>query len=1028
MKKISKITLENFRVFSGKREISFNNSNNQPADFICIYGKNGFGKTSLFDGFEWFFTGEIHLLQKDLKNNITRYEGNVLKNRYASENEGASISVEFSDGKCGRRTVVKRYDSINDYNKGKPSGECKELINKKQILPHSKIDSFVYASKPESMYNEWGNFWDPNNKQRNLFQSIYNVYKEMDKEKKDCNEQLHLLSVQLSDINIEEKVVEYNKTVSEYNRLFIPEIGKLESLQYRKNEKVNIDSILSGEKVLHSLNSYISEQRYLSEQCLYLEKHFNEYVEFQKYEQELYSRKKRWSEIIRKCYEKKELIEKKQNLLKKIDRITQNKNDIEILLDRQWFIQYEKYIETKTTYTKINEDLQNNDLHKQKICSQLDICKESQKSYIAKLKNLSDNYIQWISKIQELEVQEKSILNKNQQNILIEKIKENQEMIDQYEKERQYLLKASGEDYDKFVLSLEKDEILLYNWIMQFYERIKKIKDTINDYTEKEKKSKYAYQKMKDDIDNLDELLTLAKKEIQKENMNICPVCKSTFTNTQELLKKIDLSAQQEMLSLKKEEWDSNRKILKEVQENYKNENQNISEDLENMLYKNQQLIIDFQNKIAAYKKQIKDNELYCQHIEAQKEIIKSIICNSIEEDTIELTEPYVKEAYEKRKTDLSAKIDKYNNKIGEIQKNIDKLSRIIDSEKEILEDLEKNKKCFYDDINNKQKLDILAKRNLFSYDDYLSLIKEYNYEIEKYLSSIKEIDKLLQVYKIYHYKNVEQYSSLVSKLNIPEEGWVDIFRKYKNSVFKKKTISHKTILHFKMKLDSKVDMAQKKIEALSRCLSDLSIKESINTYNRLEEERIKLQEKEHFVTRKLEIAEKIFFSAQRQLEEHIKNVFGGITISHIYEKIEPHKRFRQLEYQIGFNNDGVPELYIKVLNDKEEGVIPELFFSSAQLNTVALSVFLGGALTAINPKIKTIFIDDPIGHFDDLNVLSFIDVLRTIISETDWQLIISTHEENFYEIMKVKLNPKHYNSKFLVFEDEATLREDNRL
>ena len=81
MKKISKITLENFRVFSGKREISFNNSNNQPADFICIYGKNGFGKTSLFDGFEWFFTGEIHLLQKDLKNNITRYEGNVLKNR-----------------------------------------------------------------------------------------------------------------------------------------------------------------------------------------------------------------------------------------------------------------------------------------------------------------------------------------------------------------------------------------------------------------------------------------------------------------------------------------------------------------------------------------------------------------------------------------------------------------------------------------------------------------------------------------------------------------------------------------------------------------------------------------------------------------------------------------------------------------------------------------------------------------------------------------------------------------------------------
>ena len=90
--------------------------------------------------------------------------------------------------------------------------------------------------------------------------------------------------------------------------------------------------------------------------------------------------------------------------------------------------------------------------------------------------------------------------------------------------------------------------------------------------------------------------------------------------------------------------------------------------------------------------------------------------------------------------------------------------------------------------------------------------------------------------------------------------------------------------------------------------------------------------------------------------------------------------------------------------------------------------MFLGGALSATNPQIKTIFIDDPIGNFDDLNVLSFIDVIRTIVSETDWQIIISTHEENFYEIMKVKLNPEYYNSKFLVFKDEGIVEEDDRV
>ena len=41
------------------------------------------------------------------------------------------------------------------------------------------------------------------------------------------------------------------------------------------------------------------------------------------------------------------------------------------------------------------------------------------------------------------------------------------------------------------------------------------------------------------------------------------------------------------------------------------------------------------------------------------------------------------------------------------------------------------------------------------------------------------------------------------------------------------------------------------------------------------------------------------------------------------------------------------------------------------------------------------------------------------------WQIIISTHEESFYEIMKVKLNPKYYNSKFLIFKDEGNVEED---
>jgi SMC domain protein len=362
MKKISKITLENFRAFLGKKEIDFNNSDNKAADFVCIYGKNGFGKTSLFDGFEWFFTGEIYLLEKELRNNVSTYAGTVLKNKYAHDWERAGISVEYSDGKKGHRTVVQKSNSINDYGKGKPSGEYKELINKKQILPHSKIDSFVYANSPESMFDEWGNFWDPEKQQRNFFKAIYRVYKEIDKKTNDCENQLRDILVELSTLNIESKLKDFNLLVSEYNKMVIAGIGKLEPLEYRENEKIDITTVLSGEKYIEPLTKYISNYRYLSEQCEYLEKHYKTYKDYEQYEEEVYYRKKRREAIIKKCNEKKILVEKKEDLISKMDSMIRNRDSLTDLFDEQWFDEYHRYYETKTKCTKIDINIQNCDL------------------------------------------------------------------------------------------------------------------------------------------------------------------------------------------------------------------------------------------------------------------------------------------------------------------------------------------------------------------------------------------------------------------------------------------------------------------------------------------------------------------------------------------------------------------------------------------------------------------------------------------------------------------------------------------
>ena len=431
MKKISKITLENFRVFSGKNEIDFNNSDKKPADFVCIYGKNGFGKTSLFDGFEWFFTGEIHLLAKDLKSNVSKYIGDILKCKYG---------IQYSDGENGYRTVIRRINSANDYGKGSTNGVCKEMIDKKQILPHSKIDSFVYATKPSDMYNEWGNFWDPDNKQREIFESVYNVYKKICNEIKDYTEQLGELENKLKQLNIEQKVGDYNKSVESYNRLLVKGIPDLPYIEYFKNNKININSNLFSKKAAEQLSTYISNQNLVNSQCEFLQDYFEDYQNFIGLQQEMSNRKKRWERIISKCQKKREL------LLQAEDQI-------------------------------LNEQLENKRAEMQKVSNHIEDFKKSIENCSRKKNSVLIKCEEWKKQIKALDIQEKSLFKEDTLNSLKEKKEKVDEQRQIYEKELFYLNKASVGEYEKFIESLTSDELLLYHWIKEWDENEKNLKE-----------------------------------------------------------------------------------------------------------------------------------------------------------------------------------------------------------------------------------------------------------------------------------------------------------------------------------------------------------------------------------------------------------------------------------------------------------------------------------------------------------------------------------------------------------------------
>jgi exonuclease SbcC len=150
-----------------------------------------------------------------------------------------------------------------------------------------------------------------------------------------------------------------------------------------------------------------------------------------------------------------------------------------------------------------------------------------------------------------------------------------------------------------------------------------------------------------------------------------------------------------------------------------------------------------------------------------------------------------------------------------------------------------------------------------------------------------------------------------------------------------------------------------------------------------------------------------------------INNFFYEDLINSIYRKIDPHPAFKKVEFRADFDCDK-PGLNI-VVSDGAGGLIsPILYFSTAQTNILSLSVFLASALHAKDDEgnsINVILIDDPIQSMDSINILSTIDLLRSICLQFDKQIIISTHDENFFKLLQRKIPAQILGSKFLQLE-----------
>lgn len=127
--------------------------------------------------------------------------------------------------------------------------------------------------------------------------------------------------------------------------------------------------------------------------------------------------------------------------------------------------------------------------------------------------------------------------------------------------------------------------------------------------------------------------------------------------------------------------------------------------------------------------------------------------------------------------------------------------------------------------------------------------------------------------------------------------------------------------------------------------------------------------------------------------------------VDRIYARMDPHPSFTDVSLATSYHG-GRGRLQ-PLVADPTAGLTekdPYPLFSSSQLNALAVSLFLGLNLGTSGAPLRVVMLDDPLQSLDDVNLLGLVDTLRR--TKAVRQLVVSTHDQRFTNLLQRKLRP----------------------
>lgn len=1042
--KFKKVEIQAFRAYNEVKDgtFDFTTKSNEIADFISIYAPNGFGKTSFYDAVEWGFTNNIGRFlrrKEDNKNSAKVEESNyIIRNKFAKANTESVVRLYTTlqelpfEQKIGKLRANQR-----DFKFDEKETNIKHEYFQQVLLSQEWIDAFLKEDDASIRYDKFiKSFGDVN--LDNKYKVIIELIKHNDNKIKDLERELQELQAKinfdfdpeiLSKINSEigqlnhkgEKIplVQFDCTEKHILQLTDLISERITDLRYeisKHQEKITvIDSAITGGNI-----SNVS-----------IELYFENKEKIKQYNEKLIELNK-----IKKQFERFHETERiKKNKEEDLHKVTQEQLIfLELLAAYPTYQEVNKeLITTKDLIGKKNEELKIIDL-------KLSPLLKSNNEISVKLNLEIENLQKLSSKSTSIPELSKALNVKNtEKKKLLALIDSSTKMNSELEEQINGIAKEI-KDWEEIInqISVDNYQIPENDKTKPFYEIIKRFKLNVNLINE----LKAALSKTESEINSanklnndIEQLITKGADIVSKSQSSVCPLCKHEHDNFETLVQRISENTflsekMRNLLTLKNTSEKDLENLLKQQKEEKSNLSNNININVSVLKDKQSNDVFTKSN----FTKAIEGYKLNVQKLDTEvNELLKELGGNDIE--TI--------------KTDLDKKIKESSRALEELktrQEENFKACQPLEQRKSIINEhevpfLEKKmnelkENSFYVRIRNFITENQINDDNIASEFDKRkenfqltgNTVKE---EIEKCAKSIVEYQKLLEKY--------EEETMLADIQQVERENESSI----------QKLISFEYLLKTELEIDSS-GKAKTELEKLlnekntSNKKRILQIEGSIQSFEKTKDykesvlpflmhEEFKRQEKtiltdklffENTVKPKLEQERKLL---SEFIDKQIESFFHGKLINSLYQKIDPHPVYKEIKFKCDFNTDK-PRLIVFVSEiDSNASIVPTLYFSTAQLNILSLSIFLAKALNVKDNdenSVDCIFIDDPIQSMDSINILSTIDLLRSISVNMGKQIVLATHDENFHNLLQKKIPSDRFKAKYIELETFGKVKQ----